>query len=298
MENPGTEPGQTNKGGGHDEKAVLCVVSKQIMEGVMNRIMSMMSGLVVVALVAANVAAAKTISFSNSKGGSVGNTQAGASYALNGQAYANDASSVNNAYVRLWGNATAKLLGKSGQLAGLDAKVGSTKNSGTLNVMVKACGFNVVNQNESFATGKTKTYSKTYSSTFLDAKATFWVSVVPVTFSGKVGGGASMNLTYFIGPLRADVSGGPKAWGSTSAKAGIEIGGYTLAAVGATAKLMETYLRSTVGIGFLAGQKKGGVYCDINPLNANFWFQILKFKKYSIAEWSAPSQSYTIIAIN
>lgn len=243
------------------------------------------------------IAEAKTLNYSGAKSGSVGNSQAGASYALNGAAYANDASTANEAYVRLWGNATAKLLGKSGQLASLDGKVQSQKNKGTLKVLVKACGFNVVNTSQSFQTGVSKSYSKTYSATFLSARATFWVSIVPVTFSGNVGGGASMKVTCRIGPMRADMAGGPKAWGSASASAGVGAFGFRLASVGTTAKLMDSYLRSTAGIGFLAGQKKGGVYLDLTPLNASLWYKVLGFAEQSIAEWSTGRNTYTLATI-
>lgn len=262
-----------------------------------NRFDKMVSSMAVAVLTAASMASATELSFSGAKNGSVGNTQAGASYAINGTAYANDASSVNEAYVRLWGDATTYLLGLSGQLASLDGEVESKDNAGTLKVLVRACGFNVVNVNTNFSTGITRTYSTTYSATFLSTRATFWVSIVPVTFAGNVGGGASMNLTYIIGPLRAEIMGGPRAWGSTSASAGIGVAGYSIAAVGTTARLMNTYLRSTAGIGFLAGQRQGGVYLDITPLNANFWFRVFGFKRRNIAQWWSGSATYTLTTI-
>lgn len=252
---------------------------------------------VLVVLGSASVASATVLNYSGSKSGSVGNTQAGASYSFNGSAYANDARSANEANIRLWGNATAKLLGVSGELASADGKVASKNNAGTLSVMVRACGYNVVGISEQFPTGQKRNFYRTYSTTFLTAKATFWVSAVPITFTGNVGGGATMDVTYTIGMLRADLQGGPNAWGSTSAKAGIGIAGFTLASVGTTAKLMDARLWTDSGVGFLAGQKRGKVCLDLQALSADFWYQVLGFPKKTVAQWSSPAVTYTLANI-
>lgn len=255
------------------------------------------SAVTVAALLVVSTVSAKTLTYSGSRSGSAGDSQAGASYSMNSRAYANDASWSNEAYVRLWGDATAKLFGSSRQLASLETKVRSKNNAGTLDVLVKACGYNVVNKKESFPTGISKSYSKSYSNNFFSAEATFWVWIIPVSFRGSVGGGASINAGYEVGILRADLTGGPKAWGSASASAGIGRGKWSLASVGATAKLLETYLRSSAGIGFLSGQPKGGIYLDLGGAYADFWYKVVGFKQQTIASWSARRNTYTLATI-
>ena len=249
-------------------------------------------------LALADTVSAAALAYSGSKCGSAGNTYAGASYNMFARATANDFPSINEANIRGYGNANVKLLGASKQLAALDAKVKSKGNRGTLTVLLRVAGYDVINQDQSFSAGINRSYSKSYSTTFCQANATFWVSgFIPLCIKGSVGGGASMALRYSIGSLRADMSGGPKAWAAAAAQFGLGVAGYYLASVGTTAKLMNSNLRADAGIGFLAGQKKGGVYLDLTPLNANLWAKVAGFSPYIISQWSTHSQTYTLMTI-
>ena len=106
-----------------------------------------------------------------------------------------------------------------------------------------------------------------------------------------------MNLQYSIGPLRANMSGGPRAWAAATAQFGLGVAGYFLASVGTTAKLMDSNLRANAGIGFLAGQKNGGLALDLTPLQANLWAKVAGFSPYIISQWSTRSQTYPLMTI-
>lgn len=248
----------------------------------------------------ATAASATTIYRGAIKSGRVGDGQAGASYEFIAKAYACDHPFYKTAHIYLAGEAQAQLLGNSAQLTSLKTQVESFFGAGSFMAAIKACGYNVVNYRQVIPVGATYSYSKRYSATFLKSSATFWVSFIPVTFNGNVGGGASMDLTCRMNLCQAEMNGGPKAWGSTKAKAGIGIAGYTLAGVGTTAKLMDSYLKSNARIGLMPGatsQNQGKIALELSPLNADLWFKVLGFSEKVISRWSAASRVYTLATL-
>lgn len=248
----------------------------------------------------ASAASATTIYRGAIKSGRVGDRQAGATYEFIAKAYANDNRFYKNAHIYLSGEAQAQLLGNSAQLASLQTQVDSFFGAGSFMAAIKACGYNVVDYRKVIPADTTYSYSRRYSATFLKSSATFWVSFVPVTFSGNVGGGASMYLTCRMNLCQAEMNGGPKAWGSTTAKAGVGIAGYTLAGVGTTAKLMDSYLKSNAKIGLMPGateQNQGKIELELSPLSANLWFKVLGFSEKVISRWSAASRVYTLATL-
>jgi hypothetical protein len=117
-----------------------------------------------------------------------------------------------------------KFLEKTVPVLRFSASVENTNGNRRSDYCLSSDGYNVSAVAGAHCTSNLSfTWSKTYSTTFLDASATWWVGPVPVTISGSLSGGADIGFGFDLPPNGVNLSGYGSVYLSGTASAGFDI---------------------------------------------------------------------------
>jgi hypothetical protein len=153
-------------------------------------------------------------------------------------------------------------------------------------------GYNV----DSGTTYKSFSNRKSYSTTFYSASATYWLGYVPVTVSGKIGGGASVSYTLQLPENGAGVSGDGAVWISADASGGVGIAGY---GVGPAVHMELGKISFKPSLNVTPTTVSGQANLVFDPVHFEFLLAVLlhgdPWKSVVLASYDAPKITWPLI---
>jgi hypothetical protein len=138
------------------------------------------------------------------------------------------------------GSASVKVFGKGGDAASIDVGIDARKptsgsSGGSYNVKLRVAGKTLFSKSGSYSTKISKSYSKSYSRTWIDTSKTFVVGIVPVVVKATLESSAKLNLTLGLDPVGMS-AGARGSINVIPGEAGVSAGvGFDLGVVGASA---------------------------------------------------------------
>lgn len=221
---------------------------------------------------------------------SAGDSDAGFTGCAYAYCYANNDYAKAYAYV----DGDVKFLGRTFNAVYGRAECYDTYGDNYAKLRVDVVGYTVYSQSYSYVYSKSWKASRTLAS----ASMTVWCGPVPVTLSGSVGGACGLSVSFDPVPPYLYLSGGPYAYATGSASAGVGIPGYNVG-VKTDLRILDSALTGTVYLN-IYGSASGSLRATCDPLKIYLKAYAQAWPFYwdtTLTSWSTSGWSYTLLSL-